>query len=216
MKFTLESKEKPHKSISIQQQRFYLHSLCLSGTYCNSVQLLQLLIDFGSHLCKLRVDFDCLLKLINDVNNNTQLKNAIMQRNLIYFEFDLIDHTEIDSGDFHRVINFLFDNENSLRHVTLLPAWFLKIFESIKDMKRLKNIISSFKHCTQFISIIIYRCIFSNQSYNDKESMSTENAFCKWLNDNTHLTFEQDFYLECDNDNKMLKLWLENITNSPY
>jgi hypothetical protein len=192
-----------------QQQRFYLTSLCLEGGSCHSVLLVQLLIAFGSHLRRLRADFDCLLNLIIDVENNFQLKSVMLYRYLIYLELDTIYELVIDSGDFRRVVTFLFDNSSSLRHVTLFPMWYSKIFDSSEDMKLLIEILSSFKHCKQLISIVFCHCIFSEQSYNNREITSIENDFRKWLNDNTHLTYEENFHLECNMSNKTIKLWLK-------
>jgi hypothetical protein len=132
----------------------------------------------------------------------------MLHKYLAYLELDIIPQSTVDSGDFCRVIAFLFDDRNGLRHVSLFSEWYLKIFESIEDMESLRKILSSFKHCTQLISIAFCRCVFSDRSYNDRETISIESDFRKWLNDNTHLTFEKNFYLECDKDNKVLKLWL--------
>ena len=138
----MENEVFPSRSIhQQQQQRFYLSSLYLTGNYCDSVQLLGLLIAFGSHLRKLNINFDCLLNLINDVNNSTRLKSVMLHSYLIFLELNNMDESQVDSGDFCRVIAFLFDNRNSLRHVTLFPAWYLQIFESIDDMKLLKKIL---------------------------------------------------------------------------
>jgi hypothetical protein len=197
-----------------QQQRFYLTSLCLEGSYCHNVLLIQLLIAFGSHLCKLRVDFDCLLNLIIDVENNSRLKSVMLHKTLIYLELDTIYESVIDLGDFRRVVAFLFDNSSSLRHVTLFPIWYLNVFDSSQDMKLLIEILSSFKHCKQLISIVVCHCVFSDQSYNNRKITSIENDFHKWLNDNTHLKYEQNFHLECDKSNKTIKLWLKQITNN--
>ncbi len=171
--------------------------------------MIQLLIAFGSHLRTLRADFDCLLNVIIDVENNSRLKSVMLHRHLIYLELDTIYESVIDSGDFRRVIAFLFDNSSSLRHVTLFPMWYLNIFDSSEDMKLLMEILSSFKHCKQLISIVICRCVFSDQSYNNRETTSIENDFHKWLNDNTHLTYQQNFYLECEKSDKTIKLWLK-------
>ena len=179
----------------------------LSGSYCDSVQFIQLLVTFGSHLRRLHIDFDCLLNLIRDVNNNTRLKSVMLHKYLIYLELDGLCETDIDSDNFPRVMNFLFDNENSLRHVTMLPMWYLELFESIDDERLLLKILSSFKHCTQLTSIIICRCTVLNQSCNNRQIRSIEDDFRQWLNDNTHLTFEQSFDLQCDNNNRMIKLW---------
>jgi hypothetical protein len=202
-------KQELHESVLIQQQQFYLTSLCLFEYHYDGVALMQFLTAFGSHLRKLCVTFDCLLNLMIDVNNNTQLKTTMMQINLNYLELNYIDESQVNSEDFHRVIAFLFDNRNDLQHVTLFLGWHLKIYESIEDTKSLIKILSTFKHCTQLRSIVIRQCVFAGESSNDKETTFIENDFRKWLNDNTHLTFEQNFHLECDNDNKMLKLWLE-------
>lgn len=194
--------------MSMQQQsrRFHLKSLCLSGDWCHAELFIQLLISFGSHLHKLRIDLICILNLIRDGINSIQLKSVILHRYLVYLELDTIYESEIDSEDFCRVVDFFFDNINSLRHVTLFPMWYLSIFESTDDMKYLIRILSSFKHCTQLVSIVICRCIFSDQSYTDKETVSIENNFRKWLNDNIHLAYEQSFHLECNNHNRTLKL----------
>lgn len=90
------------------QQRFYLTSLYLIGSYCDSVQLIHLLSTFGSHLRKLHVDFDCLLNLIRNVHNTTQLKSIVLHKYLVYLELDGINESDIDSEDFSRVMNFLF------------------------------------------------------------------------------------------------------------
>ncbi|CAF3203726.1 unnamed protein product [Rotaria sp. Silwood2] len=148
------------KSKSIQQQRFYLASLCLAGDYSDSMQLIQILTTLGSHLRKLRVDFRCLLNLIIHVENNDRLKRVMLHRYLVYLELDTIYESVVDSGDIRHVIAFLFDNSTSLKHVTILSMWYLKIFESIEDMQLLTEILSSIKLCTQIISIVIYHCIF--------------------------------------------------------
>ena len=192
-----------------QQQSFYLTSLCLDGGYCPSVLLIQLLIAFGSNLRRLRVDFDCLLNLINDVENNSQLKSVMLHRYLTYLELDSIYDPAIDSGDIRRVLNFLFDNSSSLRHVTFFPMWYLKIFDSNEDMKFLTEILSCCKHRQQLISIVIYHCVFLEKSDNNEEITSLENDLQKWLNDNTHLKYEQNFHLQCDIKNTMIKLWFE-------
>ena len=168
----------------------------------------QLLITFGSYLHKIHIDFDCLLNLIIDVDNNTQLKSTIMQGNLNYFEIDSICESHVDSGNFSHVIAFLLDDRNSIRHVTLILSWYIKIFESIKDTNLLVNILSSFKHCTELTSIVVCPCIISSDSSNNKKVIYTGNDFHKWLNDNTYPILEQKFNVEYDNNNKMLKLWL--------
>ena len=183
--------------------------MCLDGNYCHSGLLIQLLITFGSHLRKLHVDIACLLNLIIDTENNSRLKSVMLHRYLIYLELDTIYDSVIDSGDFHRVLAFLFDNSINLRHVTLFPMWYMKILDSREDMKLLISILSAFKHCKQLVSIVVRHCVFSDNS----ETTSIEEDFNKWLNDNTHLTDEHNYHLECDTRNKMIKLWLKQITS---
>lgn len=202
-----------------QQHRFYLTSLYLVGAYCHSGLFIQLLITFGSHLRRLRVDFACLSNLIIDTENNSRLKSVMLHRYLIYLELDTIYEPAINSGDFHRVLAFLFGNRSNLRHVTLFPMWYSEIFdcsEKMKlsfdlneDMTLLIEILSAFKHCKQLISIVVHHCVFSDT----KETTSIEEDFNKWLNDNTHLTDEQNYHLECDTRNRMIKLWFKQITS---
>ena len=103
----------------MQQHQFHLTLLCLEGGYCHSMLLIQLLITFGSHLHKLRIDFACLLNLVNDVEKNSRLKSVLLHRYLMYVELDTIHDFVIDSGDFRHVLAFLFDNGSNLRHLTL-------------------------------------------------------------------------------------------------
>ena len=193
--------------------------MCLDGNYCHSGLLIQLLITFGSHLRKLHVDFACLLNLIIDTENNSRLKSVMLHRYLTYLELDTIYDSVIDSGDFRRVLAFLFDNSINLRHVTLFPMWYSEIFDSSEEMKLsfdlsedmtlLIEILSAFKHCKQLISIVVHHCVFSD----NRETTSIEEDFNKWLNDNTHLTDEQNYHLECDTRNRMIKLWFKQITS---
>jgi hypothetical protein len=83
------------------------------------------------------------------------------------------------------------------------------MFGSSDDMTKLMEILSSFKQCTPLISIMIYHCLFLNKFNDNREKMSIEDRVHEWLNDNTHLTFEQQFDIECDVNNKTLKLWLK-------
>ncbi|CAM4903279.1 unnamed protein product [Rotaria socialis] len=197
-------------TISIQQQQFYLTSLYIEGYYCGSAQLIELLITFESHLRKLHVAFDYLLNLINDVNNNTRLKTVMLHRYLVYLELNYIWESEVNSEDFSRVISFLVDNRNGLRHIKLFLVWHLEIFESIDDMKSLIKILSTFKHCKQLLSIVIYSCTFTNQSYKHGKTISLEHDF----RNTTDLIFERNFHLECDSNNQVVQLWFEQITNN--
>ncbi len=204
----LETEKELIVSMPMQQQ-FHLTSLCIFGDYCKDAQVIQLLIICGSYLRKLHIDFDCLLKLINVAGNNTQLKASMFHTNLVYLDIDTIYESEVNSGAFRRVITSLFDNSNNLRHITLVLFWDFQMFGSSDDMTALMEILCSFKHCTLLISIVIYHCLFSNQFNDNSETISIKDHFHEWLNDNTHLTFEQQFDTECDTNNKTLKLWLK-------
>lgn len=194
----------------MQRHSFYLTSLCLDGDYCPSVLLIQLLTAFGSHLRKLRIDFDCLLGLIDDIDNNSLLKNVMLHQYLIYLELDCIyAPSTIDCGDFRRVLTFLFDNSSGLRHIAIFPMWYSKIFDSNEDMKLLTEILSCCKHRHSLISIVIYHCVFPEKSDNNGEVISLEKDLYKWLNDNTHFKYEQNFHLQCDMENTMIKLWFK-------
>jgi hypothetical protein len=191
------------------QRQFHLTSLRLFGKYCDNVELIQFLVTFGSYLRKLHIDFDCLLNLINDVTNNIQLKALILHRNLVYLDIDTIYQSQVDSGAFRRIITFLFDNSYSVRHITLVLMWDFEIFGSDDDMTTLMEILFSFKYCILFISIVIYHCLFSNKFKDNSQTIFIEDHIRQWLNDDTHLTYEQHFDIECDTNNKMLKLWLK-------
>ena len=198
-------------SLSTQQQRFHLISLHITGGSCPNVQLIQLLIIYGSYLRRLCIDWDCLLDAMKiiDVNNHTQLRRIIFHRYLTYIQIDFIYALTVRSGDFSRIVALLFDDMNSLRHVSLFTDWYLEIFESIEDAQALITILSSFKHCTQLISVSICRCEFTNQSSDNETKIFIENDFQNWFNENKHRISQRDFQFEYDNINKVLKLWFE-------
>ena len=204
--------------MSLQQQRFHLTSLRITGRSCPNVQLIQLLIIYGSYLRRLRIDWGCLLDAmqIDDVTNQTQLRRVIFHKYLTYVQIDNIDALAVHSGDFPRIVALLFDDMNSLRHVSLLTHWYLEIFESTEDAQALITILSSFKHCTQLISISICRCEFSNQSSANETTVIIENGFEKWFNANMHRISQRNFQFEYDHINKVLKLWFEQMTNNSY
>jgi hypothetical protein len=191
------------------KQQIHLTSLRVSGEYYENAHLIQLLVIYGSYLQKLRIDLMCLLNLVDDVNNNAQFKASISHRNLVYLDLDYVDDSEINSGAFRRVIDFLFDNNNNLRHITLLLTPVLELFGSSDDMTVLMEILCSFKHCTLLTSIVIYHCSFANKFNDNNQTTSIKDHFHEWLNDNTHLTSEQRFDTECDANHDKLRLWLK-------
>jgi hypothetical protein len=191
------------------KQQIHLTSLRFVGEYYENAHLIQLLVICESYLQKLHIDLRCLLNLVDDVNNNAQLKASISHRNLVYLDLDSIEDSEINSGAFRRVIDFLFDKNNNLRHITLLLTWDFELFGSSDDMTALMEILCSFKHCTLLTSIVIYHYLFANKFNDNNQTTSIKDHFHEWLNDNTHLTSEQHFDTDCDANHKTLTLWLK-------
>ena len=78
-------------------------------------------------------------------------------------------------------------------------------------MKLSIDILSSFKQCKQLPSIVIYHCVFPDEFFDSRKTAAVENDVYKWLNDNSHLIYEENFHLQCDMKNRMIKLWFKQI-----